>query len=141
MGSRIKMIKNFWNFHNPLINIEGKSRKNFKKIDNAVFEKIIVIIVLLYMGSYGRKLKSINLPSIFLLKMINSLEAQLQYELLIFLNILKQKNLPASRAHSHCALRAQVWVRLGRAIRSSRFALRSFWTSRFALSLVLFAYV
>ena len=92
LGSRMKMIKNFWNFHNPLINIKGKSRKNFKRIENAVFEKINVKIVLLYMGSYGRKLKSINLPSIFLLKMINSLEAQLQYELWIFLNILKQKN-------------------------------------------------
>ena len=77
----MKMIKNFLNFYNPLINIKGKSRKNFKRIDNAVFEKINVKIVLLYMGSYGRKLKSINLPSIFLLKMINSLEAQLQYEL------------------------------------------------------------
>ena len=50
-------------------------------MDSAVFEKINVKIVLLYMGSYGRKLKSINLLSIFLLKMINSLEAQLQYEL------------------------------------------------------------
>ena len=68
-----------------------------------------------------------------------------------FLKVWKQKNLPASRAHSHCALRSQVWARLGRAIRSSRFALRnfwtsrfalrSFWTSRFALGLVLFAYV
>ena len=47
------------------------------------------------------------------------------------------------------ALRSQVWARLGRAIRSSRcalrnfwtsrFALRSFWASRFALGLVLFA--
>ena len=44
------------------------------------------------MGSYGKKMKSINLPSILLLKMINSLEAQLQYEHWIFLNILKQKN-------------------------------------------------
>ena len=77
--------------------------KNSKRIDNVVFEEINVKIVLLYMGSYGRKLKSINLPSIFLLKMINSLEAQLQYELWIFLNILKQKNVPASRAHSHRA--------------------------------------
>ena len=91
LGSRMKMIKNFWNFHNPLINIKGKSRTNFKRIDNAVFEKINVEIILLYMGSYGRKLKSINLPSIFLFKMINSLEARLQYEHWIFLNILKQK--------------------------------------------------
>ena len=62
-----------------------------------------------------------------------------------------KKNLPALRAHSHRALRSQVSARLGRAIRSSRFALRitrlsrcalrSFWTSRFALGLVLFAYI
>ena len=94
LGSRLKIIKNFRNFYNPLFNIEGKSRKNFKRIDSAVFEKINVKIVLLYMGSYGRKLKSINLPSIFSLKMINSLEAQLQYELWIFLNILEQKKYP-----------------------------------------------
>ena len=31
------------------------------------------------------------------------------------------------------SLRSQVWARLGRAIRSLRFALRSFWTSRFTL--------
>ena len=36
-----------------------------------------------------------------------------------------EKNLPASRAHSHRALRSQVWARLGRAIWSSRCALRS----------------
>ena len=39
------------------------------------------------------------------------------------------------------SLRSQVWARQGRAIRSSHFALRSFWTSRFALGLVLFAYI
>ena len=77
----MKMIKNFWNFQNPLFNIKGKSRKNFKRIDSSVFEKTNVKIVLLYMGSYRRKLKSINLLLIFLLKVISSSEAQLQYEL------------------------------------------------------------
>ena len=64
------------------------------------------------------------------------------------------KNVPAWRAHSHRALRAQLaslaslsaprardLIVALRDTRSSRYALRNFRTSRFALGLVLFAYV
>ena len=42
------------------------------------------------------------------------------YIINFYFDILLEKNLPTSRAHSHCALRSQVWARLRRAIRSSR---------------------
>ena len=48
-------------------------------------------------------------------------------------------NLPASRAHSHRAFRSQSLS--APSARDSIVALRSFWTSRFALGLVLFAYI
>ena len=51
-----------------------------------------------------------------------------------------KNNLPAVRAHSHCALRAQLTPLSVPEARDSIVALRSVWISRFALGLIFFAY-